>query len=356
MQIIHKYLTKEIFKHFVFVLLVVIGIYVIVDFFGKADDFIEAGLPVSSSFIFLLLKLPFIIAQIIPVCILLAVLVTFGMMNKNNEIIALKSNGISVYYLFRPVFSIGLLLSVLLFLFSEIAVPVTMTKSNRIWIRDVKKKSAVASKERNIWIKGNRSITYVRYYNPTDKSIIRISINYFDKDFRLIKRLDAKKGFFRDGKWFLYEVIEQNKDKKDNQVTFHEELAEKLDFMPDDLKLVAKKPEEMSFNELLEYINKVEAEGYDATGYKIDLYAKMAFPFSCIIMCIVGTGIAVKRKKKDGLSVGIGYGIGIAFLYWVFYSFCLSIGYGEVLPPVIAAWTANLVFLCFGVITLINAE
>ena len=95
---------------------------------------------------------------------------------------------------------------------------------------------------------------------------------------------------------------------------------------------------------------------YDATNYKVDLYAKVAFPFVCIIMCIVGTGIALKEKKREGLALNIAYGIGIVFLYWIFYSFCVSLGYGEMLPPFIAAWTANLVFLSFGVITLLNAE
>ena len=57
-----------------------------------------------------------------------------------------------------------------------------------------------------------------------------------------------------------------------------------------------------------------------------------------------------------GLPVIIALGIGTAFLYWIFYSFCLSLGYGEMLPPAIAAWTANLVFLCFSLITLQYAE
>ena len=110
------------------------------------------------------------------------------------------------------------------------------------------------------------------------------------------------------------------------------------------------------FRELLGYIRKVEAEGYAATAYRVDLWAKIAFPFICIILCLVGTGIAAKTALKDGMAVSIAYGIGIAFLYWIFYSFCLSLGYGGMLPPPVAAWSANLVFLCLGVFTLIQAE
>ena len=90
MSTIDRYLTKEIFKYFAIVLMAAVGIYLAVDFFENADKFINAGLSVSRILLFFQLKIPLIIAQITPVGILLAVLIAFGMMNKNNEIVALK--------------------------------------------------------------------------------------------------------------------------------------------------------------------------------------------------------------------------------------------------------------------------
>ena len=382
MSIIHKYLTGEIFKCLFFVLAVVVSIYVAVDFFEKIDNFMEAGLPFSKIFVFLIFKIPFIIAQIIPVCILLSVIIVFGLMTKNNELIALKSSGVSVYYLLKPIFIIGLILSLLLFFISEVIVPITMERANEIWLKEVKKESAVISKEKNIWIKGNRLITHITYYNSLEKAIFGISINAFDENFKLVRRIDAKKGLFKNGKWFLYEVIEQN-FIIDNQVLLHmekewslyevieqnlnqannqyriklyEEKVEKLDFLPDDLQRIIKKSEEMNFSELSNYIKKVEAEGYEATIYRVDLYAKIAFPLVCLIVCIIGAGIAFKRKIKEGLPVNVAFGIGIAFLYWIFHSFCVSLGYGEMLPPLVAAWAANLIFSCLGIVILLNAD
>jgi lipopolysaccharide export system permease protein len=358
MSIIHKYLTGEIFKCLFFVLAVVISIYLSVDFFEKIDNFMEAGLPFSKIFIFLIFKIPFIIAQIIPVCILLSVIIVFGLMTKNNELIALKSSGITVYYLLKPVLIIGLLLSLLLFFISEAVVPLTMGRANEIWLKEVKKESAVISKEKNIWIKGNRLITHITYYNPVEKAIFGISINAFDENFKLVRRIDAKKGLFKNGKWFLYEVIEQNFNKENGQprIKLYKEKLEKIDFLPDDLQRIIKKSEEMNFNELFNYIKKVEAEGYEATIYRVDFYAKIAFPFVCLIMCIIGAGIAFKKKVKEGLPVNVAYGIGIAFLYWILYSLCVSLGYGEMLPPLVAAWSANLIFSCFGILILLNAD
>ena len=358
MSIIHKYLIGESLKCLFFVLAVVVSIYVAVDFFEKIDNFMEAGLPLSRIFVFLTFKIPFIIAQIIPVCILLSVITVFGLMTKNNELIALKSSGVNIYYLLKPIFIIGLILSLLLFFISEVIVPITMERANGIWLKEVKKESAIISKEKNIWIKGKRLITHITYYNPAEKAICGISINAFDEDFRLVRRIDAKKGLFKDGQWFLYETIEQNLNKSNDQyrIKLHEKKLEKIDFLPEDLKRIIKKSEEMSFNELFNYIKKIEAEGYEATIYIVDLYAKIAFPLVCLIVCIIGAGIAFKRKIKEGLPVNIACGIGIAFLYWILHSFCVSLGYGEMLSPLVAAWSANLIFSCFGIVLLLNAD
>jgi lipopolysaccharide export system permease protein len=358
MSIIYKYITIQISKYFGIVLAFVVGIYFAVDFFERIDDFIEAGIPFSKMIYFFALRMPFIVAQIIPICILMSVLIVFSLMARGNEIVALKSSGIRVYYLLKPVFIIGCILGVLLFILSDVIVPITMAKSNQIWLKEVRKESTIITKEKNIWIKGNRSITHVKYFNPKNKTINGITFYKFDKHFRLIRRVDAKKGIFNEGEWLLYELMEQVFDPKKGKhdITFHNTKTERLNLLPENLIKVAKKSEEMTFKELFIYINKVEAEGYDATVYKVDLYAKIAFPFICVIMSMVGTGLAARGTVKEGMPVVITYGIGTAFIYWIFYSFCLSLGYGEMLPPPIAAWTANLAFFSFGALTLLNAE
>lgn len=345
-------------RHFAVVLAVVVCIYMVVDFFENIDDFMAKDLPFSTVAAFFLNKIPFVVAQITPVGVLLAVLISFGLMSKNNELIALKSSGISIYSLVKPSLWLGIIFSLFLFFLSEVLVPITMDKVNRIWIEEVRTQKLVTLREKDIWIKGNRSIMHIKYYNSKEKAIYGITVNYFDDEFNLVKRIDAKKGVFQEPHWLLYDIMEQklNREKGQYDMTLAKNKVENLEFIPDDLKHVIKKSEEMNFKELLEYIRKVEAEGYDATSYRVDLYGKTALPFVCIIMVLVGTGIGVREKVKEGLPISITYGIGIALLYWVFYSFCVSLGYGEMLPPFIAAWTANLLFLCVGIILLVNAE
>ena len=358
-MIVYRYVRHEILKFAAIVLVTVVGIYVAVDFFERIDNFLEAGLPPTRTFVYLIYKIPFIITQILPLALLLAMLISFGIMSRNNEILALRSGGISIYALMKPVIVIGIFFTVFHFFFAEIIVPFSSGKSNRIWLEEVKKRSAAVSREKNVWLKDNRLITHIRYYNKREKTVQGITLFYFDDAFRLARRVDAKKGVYDENRgWTLYDLMEQVLDSKTGEyaVHFFREKNEALSITPENLEIVVKKSEEMNFAELYRYVKKVETEGYDATLYKVDLQAKVAFPFICLILSVLGLGMAARGKIREGMAVSISYGLSAAFFYWIFHGFCISLGYGGMLPPWIAAWAANFVFSCFGIISLMNAE
>lgn len=359
MTLIYRYVLSEIGRFMGLMLVMVLSIYLAVDFFERIDDFIEVGLPMGRAATYFFFKTPLIISQVLPVCLLLAVLIVFGLMTKNNEIIALKSSGISVYYLVTPVVGLGVLLSLLLFFLAEVVVPQTQTIANRIWFGEVRNESSVFFRQKNIWIKASRSIIHIHHYEPARKTMNGLTINRFDEDFNLIRRVDAKKAVYENDRWMLLDAMVQVRSPENGQFAiskYRKSVTEKLEITPEDLKQVVKKAEEMSFKELFSHIRKVESEGYDATSNRVDLYAKIAFPFVCIIMSLVGAGIALRARLREGLPVSITYGIVVAFGYWVFHSFCVSLGYGEMIPAPLAAWTANLVFLCIGAYLLLIAE
>ena len=357
MTILDRYIIKEIIKYFGIFLIAATGIYLVVDFFENIDKFLDAGVTVFRMVQFLQLKLPLITAQITPVGILLAVLMTFGLMNKNNEMIALKSGGVSTYYFIRPIFIVGLIITILLFLLSEIVVPLTISKANDIYRVEVKKYTQTKG-QKNIWFKSQRCIAFISYFNPKNKTISGITLNYFDSQFKLKRRVDAARGEFQQGQWVFKDIMEQRLDKKTGSydIKFHEQKVEKIDFLPEDLQRVAKKSEEMSFQELFYYILEVEADGYDATPYRVDLHGKFALPVACLIVSLIGAGITIRKISKHGFAVYIALGIVVIFLYWIIHSFCMSLGYGGMLPPVIAAWMSNFVFACLAIFSLLNAE
>jgi lipopolysaccharide export system permease protein len=358
MTIVDRYLTREILKCLSIVLAVVVGLYVIVEFFNKADNFMEAGLSIARLIRYLQLKLPQIIVQIMPVAMLLAVLIAFGLMNKNNEIIALKCAGVSVYYLLRSVLTIALVSSILIFFLSEIVVPITISRANKIWLMEVKNKPAMTSRQKDIWIKGQRSIYFIQYFDHKNQSISGVILNFFDNNFKLTRRVDANRGLYKQGKWVFYDVMEQvlNRESEVYEMQFYTQKTVDVDFLPEDLIRAFKRSEEMNVAELYRYIQEVEFEGYDATAFRVDFQARFAYPVLSIIVCIIGIGTAVKRKSREGPSVSIVFGVLVVFLYWVLHSFCLSLGYGGLLPPIISAWISNIIFSCYALLNLMNAE
>jgi lipopolysaccharide export system permease protein len=358
MNLINRYIIVEIVKFFFLTLVSVLCIFIAIDYLGTMDEFIDANISLLRAFQYVLLKIPFITTQAMPIVLLLAILIVFGLMSKNNELVILNAGGISIYALVRPVMMVAAVSALFLFYLTEQVVPLTMQQSNAISRKEIRKKSHVAVKEENIWIKGQRQITHIKYFDPASKAIFGFSRYFFDQQFRLIRRIDAQKAEYKNNEWILYKCMNQDLNVADNTyaISLHDTLKENLELQPADFRQIVRKSEEMGFQQLLVYVRKVEAEGYAATAYRVDLYAKSAYPFVCVIMALVGIGLTARKRLNKGLPVSISYGIGIGFLYWVFQSFCVSLGYGGILPPMVAAWMANLAFFCGGLLLIVHAE
>lgn len=359
MTILARYIIKEIAKHFGIILVVVVGIYLTVDFIEKIDNFMEVKVPLSRALLYFTYKLPLILTQITPVGILLSVLTTFGLMSKNNELVALRSSGISLVSLFGPILLCGVTGTLLVILMAEGVAPLTMVRANKIWLQEVKGQRVTTTRQKDIWLKGEQSIIHLKFYQPDKKSAMGINVNRFDRQFNLVQRIDARQGVFMDGRWLLKDGIMQKREGAAEawQVSLFDLLQVDLPFTPDDLAEAAPQTEEMSFLQLYRYVGKFRTEGYDATRYEVDLHAKISYPFICIIMTMIGAGLAARGKIRDGLAVSIVYGLGIAFSYAIaFFLLFMRLGYAGILPPIIAAWGVNVLFLCLAGYLLVNAD
>ena len=123
MNIINRYIIIQIVKYFILSLLSVVCIFVAVDYLGTMDEFIEADIALWRAFQFVAYRIPFICTQAMPVILLLAILIVFGLMSKHNELIIINSSGISIYALLRPVLLVAAAGAVLLFYLAEQVVP-----------------------------------------------------------------------------------------------------------------------------------------------------------------------------------------------------------------------------------------
>ncbi len=357
MSIFFRYISREIVKSAAVVAVVVITVYLAVDFFGKIDNFMEADLPPAVALVFFGLKIPFIVVQMMPVAVLIAVLLVFGLMKKNNEIIVIKTSGLSVGSLLAPAAAVGAGASLLLFLVSEMVVPVTTGQANQIWLQKVRQKTSTLQKRSDIWLKDEQVILYIRHYDPAEQKVFGITVNYIGENFQIKRRIDARRGVYTNNTWILQDLMDSRFGKKGNLVRsdVKRRLTVDLSIMPEDLGRAVKSTKEMGFVELLHHIEELKSEGYSVATYRTDLHAKISFSVVCLLMSIFATGLALSGRSRGDITANIAYGIGTSFIYWIFYSFCLSLGYGGILPPLVAAWTANIVFLLAGGLMVIRA-
>jgi lipopolysaccharide export system permease protein len=350
MTVLAKYFYKEFFKLLVLCLLVFVMIYHIISFVGGVDNFLESGVPMRRMLVYHLYLTPFIIMQMLPPATLIAVIIMFSLMKKNNEIVALKCAGMNLWQFSKPVIMASLFLSVALFFFSEIVVPGTSSKSREIFRVEVNKSDPqYLYGRRHIWFKGTNSIYWIGRFDKAQKILENFTLYFFDPSFRLIKRIDAHQGIWKEGKWEIKKGI-VIKAEADGEYSFKrfDQLDLTLPETPDMFIREEKKPEEMSYWQLKRFAQTLSMEGYDATRYFVDLHVKLSFPFILLTMVLIGIPIALWREDV-GTPLSVSLGLLFCFIYLLALGFSRSLGFADILPPILAAWLANGLFCFLGI-------
>ena len=357
MNILSKYLFKEVSKLLGIILFALVFIYLIIDFIGKIDNFIEADVPVGPMLYYFVYKVPYILVQMAPVSMLLAVIVMFCIMKKNNEIIAMHTCGLSTFGISRPIFLFSLLISAASFLLSETIVPYASTRGNEIWNVEVNKRIQTNFYGRDqIWYKGENSIYWIRSFDPDEKIMENATFYFFDDSFLLVRKVDAQKCVWTDNKWRAEKGIYQSVNKLGGyDLKKFDEIYLDLAEKPETFFRAVSKPEEMNSRQLKRYAEKIRLEGYDATRYLVDMNIKLAFPLISFIMVLMGIPIAL-GLRRGGTPLAVSLGIGACFLYLLLFGFARSLGFSGVLPPILAAWLTNIAFFFLGSYLMMHLE
>jgi lipopolysaccharide export system permease protein len=244
----------------------------------------------------------------------------------------------------------ALILSIALFFFSEVVVPVTSSKSRMIYRVEVDKKDPQSLAARShIWFKGADCFYWIGRFDNAKKIMENFTLYFFDPAFRLAKKIDGREGIWKDGRWEIRDGIilstEANGEyrlRRFNRITLA--LPEK----PELFIREEKKPEEMSYWQLKRFARSLSTEGYDATRYFVDLNIKLSFPFIIVAMVLVGIPIALWRREA-GTPFSVSLGLLFCFIYLLALGFSRSLAVAGIMPPVFSAWTANALFFFLGI-------
>lgn len=357
MRILSRYFLAEFLKIFGICQISIYTIFLLIDFIRKIDNFIEAGVSRGTIFTYFLYKTPFIVIQMTPVASLLSVIILFCLMKRSNEITALRASGFSIFQISKPIITASLFIALGVFLFSETLIPYTSSKSNEIWAIQVKKRDPTRFYGKSqIWYKGEDAIYWIRHFDSKHKTMESPSFYFFDRAFRLVKRIDARQCVWEGSRWNAKEGIIQERDGEGGYSL--EKFAQRHVDIPETPEIfmrTEKKPEEMSYWQLKAWAERVRREGYDDSRYQVDLHVKFALPLVSLILVFTGIPVAL-GMQRGGTPLAVSAGMGICLAYLLVLGFSRSLGLSGVLPPFLSAWIASLLFLLLGVYFMMKIE
>jgi len=347
MKTLDRYVTGTFLNIFILIVISLIGLYLIVDFFERIRMLLSNDATLRQILLYFLYQIPMILSLMIPIAVLLSSLLTFGILSKNSEIIAMKANGVSLYRTSCPIIIFAGLMCLVSFFLNEFVTPYTNQRTKYIKLVEVQKKEQIGVfKQNQIWYRGRDGIYNFNMFDPMAGILKGIRITYLDRTMNPTKRIDAARAVWLNDTWVFYEgLITTFSRNRLPVLEYFDSIVVDLPEKPSDFTIVQKDTEEMGYLELRKYIKKIQSEGYDATRYIVDAHGKIAFSLVSVILAVIGISFSLsKSERSGGISQSIAVGIVIGFSYWIVYGFTLSLGRSGSLPPLVAAWTANSLF------------
>ncbi len=296
---------------------------------------------------------PSLIYLIAPLAVLLAVLITFGLMQKSSELTAMKATGISIYRAALPVLVLCGVFALGLFIFDQLYIPHT-NKRQEILRNEIKGKPAQTYLQADRkWIFGlSDEIYYYQAFDPDGNYFGGITVFEFDPTtFQLKRRIHAERAHWEPGlkKWIFEQGwVRTLKGASIEQYrAFDVATFDNLHEDPSYFKKEVKQSSEMDYEELRNYIADLQQSGFDTIRLKVQLQKKIAFPLITLVMAVLAIPFAASGRKGGALA-GVAVAIGIAIAYWVTAGVFEAMGNANQLPAMLAAWAPDFIFALGG--------
>jgi lipopolysaccharide export system permease protein len=355
---IDRYLLSKFLFVFSMVFISVLLIFVVIDFVENVDDFINA----RDSIVWLALEyylvyIPHIIYLVMPIIVLIASLFSVLSITRYNELTAIKASGISLYRTFTPLIIVGFILSVVMFYFNEYVVPEANQRRSDISNYQLKMRSKKLDLKlrRKILQDASGKMIYFNEFDGTSKSGREISVQVFNGQ-NLIKRYDGNHYTWINGdNWMLPRAEIRNFHPDSTRLSYADSLVIRLDgITPERLLKEKKKPEEMNYAELTEFIEGLRKIGTRTVSWEVARHSKIAYPFASFIILIFGATLA-SANRKSGPALGFLFSIVVILAYYFAFKFFEILGKNEEIPALLASWGANIVFIVLAAVALYKA-
>lgn len=356
MKILHRYITGQLLRNLLVSMLIFVFLFTVFDFLDRIDNVLEEEVDFITAFQYFAYKIPLTISLMLPVGMLVATLFTVGILSKNSEFTAMRSAGLPVLWLARPIFIFAFALSVVSIFFNETVVPHTARRVREIYDFDIKKKDVKGKySQANFWWRSRDSFFRAGAFDSRDNSLHDLTEIKVNKEFKITERVITEKA-----KWlnpslgWSMQGVDRYQFKPDEPLQFshYDILPLPIAETPASFYNTRADPHTMSYMQLKSFVEKQKENGLSVKSYLADLYAKISFPFVTLIVTLVAVPFALIPARSGSMATSFLAGLLVGFSYYAIHSFSIAIGRAELWPPLLAAWMANI--LLGGVALILN--
>lgn len=353
-------LDDYVLRRFVSLLLLILSSFLVLtlifNFFELLTDIVRNKTSLITIGTYLLNQIPAMLYLVTPLSVLLAVLVSFGLMQKTNEITAMKATGISVYRTLVPILAIATALAGGLFFLDQWYLP-TANKRVETLRNAIKGRPPQTYLHPSKWIFGEnnhkstdntRRIYYYEFYDPERNEFGGFSSFELDPHtFQITRRLYAGRARWAEHlqKWVFEKGWERSfkgdsvSDFKQFEVSTFPDVNEPPNYFRKEVRQYS----EMNYEELRNYIRDLQQSGFDVVRLRVQLQKKVAFPLITLVMAVLALPFALSAGRRGALT-GIAVALLITVGYYVTAGLFEAMGNVSQLPPLVAAWMPDIIF------------
>ncbi|MFH1541970.1 MAG: LptF/LptG family permease [bacterium] len=351
MKTLDRYVSAELLGPFLIGVLGFVMVMAVDLLFTMADLIINKGVPLWAVAKLLFYKMPAIMVMTFPVSMLFATAMALGRLSKDNEIVALRTSGITMFRIALPILILGALVSGAAYLTNEKVVPHANHVADNI-IRQIIYKQPLPTVKDNVFFRdAHNRYYYARRVDMTKKEMQNVMI-YEVTDENFPRVILAEKATFSGRIWELTHGRIHKYDR-DGYLNYEADFDDMTLNVSEDVLSFSeqKNHSEMNSDELKQAITLMEKGGGDTNIYKTELFMKFSIPLTCFVFALVGIPFSLP-SPRSGRTWGMVVTIVFMFTFYVFASVFRSLGRGGVLPPVVAAFTPQVSFSIIGAVLL----
>jgi len=342
-QVVDRYVLQSFLFWFVLLLIGLVLMTHVYTFFDLLSDIVKNQIAMSRVFTYLFFLTPELVFDLAPMSVLVAVLITFGILTKHNEITAMKASGVSLYRLALPVLGAALLMSGALFAFAHYYVPDANRKQDAIR-KEIKGKpvQTYLHPDRK-WVfdpgsNNDPKVFYFQYFDGAQKLMVGPQVFELNPaNFRIRKHISAEKARWEPA---LRTWIFENGWSREDPGGRHEKLYNY--FLQEVLQ-----DQQMNFQQLAAYIRELQRSGIDTITLQVSFYRKFALPLFALVMALISVPFAFVAGNK-GAMAGVGISFTIASAYLILGKLFEQLGDVNLLPAELAAWSPDVIFAMAG--------